>query len=110
MSSLVIFSEPRRPERAHRGGAGLHVDHRHLAEAVARAEDGDAHVAPAAAALRDLHLAVEHDVHLAGRSIALEEDRVARRHAHRLEHVGEALEHLVAQRAEEADVARASRW
>ena len=69
-------------------------------------EDGDAHVAAAAAPLGDLHLAVEDDEHLARRARPLAEDGLARGHADRLERPREVLEHLVAQRAEEADLAQ----
>ena len=84
----VLAREPdeaRGRQRAHRRRARLHVEHRHLAEPVAGPEDRDAHVAPAPAPLGDLHLAVEDDVHLARRAVALAEDGVAGADAHRLQ-------------------------
>ncbi len=69
-------------------------------------EDRDALLAPAAALFQHLDLAVEHDEHVVTR-VALLEDGRARADETLLQRAREVREHLVGERAEEADLAEA---
>src|SRR6202020_952066 len=91
-------------ERAGRGGAGEHVEDRHLAEPVAGPEHGDARLVAALGAAQHLHLALEDEVHLAAALALLEDRDVGAELAHR-QAGDEGLARLRTRAAEEADLA-----
>jgi hypothetical protein len=90
---------PDRRDRADRRGAGLDVDQRHLAEAVALAERAQ-HLLSLAGTGEDLHAALEQHEHLLGQ-VTLAQDDLAGRVGVHLGVAPQALEFGVFQAAED---------
>ena len=100
--------EPRGAESTNRRRARLHIDDRHLAEAICGAKHGDTRLTPAAALLQNLHFAIEHDVHFTRRLPFAEHD-VTRVHAHRSKVRNQVIQHLIRERAKEANFSKLCR-
>ena len=99
--------ELHRGDHAHRRGAREDVEDRHLAEPVAGAEQGHARLVTALGAAEHLDLAVEDDEEIAA-GLALVEHVGARGELDPREDRDERLEDVVAEAAEEANLAQAS--